>query len=271
MEYGFGQCDILKISDNEIQFVTGKEDYDEGIAQLQNRYHIPLILLTMGKDGSRAYYQDLRVEQKGFQVKAIETTGAGDTLCGCSLGYLLDHDFYHLTKENLEEMLTFANAGAALVTMKKGAIYSMPECEMVLLEVLKALDREREQHPDWYKKNNLLGMMMYTDAFAGTLVGVKEKLDYIESCNVNYLHLMPLLVSPKGRSDGGYAVADFRKVQPELGTMEDLEVLADDCHKRGISVCLDFVMNHTSEDHEWAQRAWRREISPGWMISGNMS
>ena len=82
---------------------------------------------------------------------------------------------------------------------------------------------------------------------------------------------MPLLVSPKGRSDGGYAVADFRKVQPELGTMEDLEVLADDCHKRGISVCLDFVMNHTSEDHEWAQRARRREISPGWMISGNMS
>lgn len=122
-------------------------------------------------------------------------------------------------------------------------------------EVLKTLDREREQHPDWYKKNNLLGMMMYTDAFAGTLVGVKEKLDYIESCNVNYLHLMPLLVSPKGRSDGGYAVADFRRVQPELGTMEDLEVLADDCHKRGISVCLDFVMNHTSEDHEWAQRA----------------
>lgn len=131
MEYGFGQCDILKISDNEIQFVTGKEDYDEGIAELQNRYHIPSILLTMGKDGSRAYYQDLRVEQKGFQVKAIETTGAGDTFCGCSLGYLLDHDFYHLTKENLKEMLTFANAGAALVTMKKGAIYSMPECEMV--------------------------------------------------------------------------------------------------------------------------------------------
>src|SRR5699024_1513114 len=102
---------------------------------------------------------------------------------------------------------------------------------------------------------DLLGMMMYVDAFAGTLKGVEEKLDYIKSCNVNYLHLMPLLESPKGRSDGGYAVADFRKVQPELGTMEDLEHLADRCRKEGISICLDFVMNHTSEDHEWAKRA----------------
>ena len=98
-------------------------------------------------------------------------------------------------------------------------------------------------------------MMMYVDAFAGTLKGVEEKLDYIKSCNVNYLHLMPLLESPKGRSDGGYAVADFRKVQPELGTMEDLEHLADRCRQEGISICLDFVMNHTSEDHEWARRA----------------
>ena len=120
---------------------------------------------------------------------------------------------------------------------------------------LKKLDRRREKDPDWYKRNDLLGMMMYVDAFAGTLKGVEEKLDYIKSCNVNYLHLMPLLESPKGRSDGGYAVADFRKVQPELGTMEDLEHLADRCRQEGISICLDFVMNHTSEDHEWARRA----------------
>ena len=74
-----------------------------------------------------------------------------------------------------------------------------------------------------YKQNDLLGMMMYTNAFAGTLKGVKEKLPYVKSCGVNYLHFMPLLESPKGRDDGGYAVADFRKVKPELGTMEDLE------------------------------------------------
>lgn len=132
MEYGFGKCDILKISDNEIRFVSGKEDYDEGIAYLQETYNIPLILLTMGKDGSRAYYKGMRVERPGFSVKAIETTGAGDTFCGSSLNYLVDHDFENLTEEQLGEMLTFANAAAALVTTKKGAIKAMPVKEEVL-------------------------------------------------------------------------------------------------------------------------------------------
>ena len=132
MEYGFGKCDILKISDNEIQFVSGKEDYDEGIAYLQETYNIPLILLTMGKDGSRDYYKGMRVERPGFSVKAIETTGAGDTFCGSSLNYLVDHDFENLTEEQLGEMLTFANAAAALVTTKKGAIKAMPVKEEVL-------------------------------------------------------------------------------------------------------------------------------------------
>ncbi len=122
-------------------------------------------------------------------------------------------------------------------------------------EALKLMDRAREAHGDWYKGHDLVGMLMYVNAFAGTLQGVREKLGYIEDCGVNYLHLMPLLESPKGRSDGGYAVSDFRKVQPELGTMEELYTLAMDCHERGIAVCLDFVMNHTSEDHEWAKRA----------------
>ncbi len=122
-------------------------------------------------------------------------------------------------------------------------------------EKLRMMDRAREEYPDWYKGHELTGMLMYADAFAGTLKGVREKLDYIIECGVNYLHLMPLLESPKGRNDGGYAVSDFRKVQPELGTMEDLADLADACHEHGIAVCLDFVMNHTSEDHEWARRA----------------
>ena len=89
-------------------------------------------------------------------------------------------------------------------------------------EALRELDRVREADPGWYKGHEMVGMLMYVNAFAGTLRGVEEKLDYIESCGVNYLHLMPLLESPEGRSDGGYAVSDFRKVQPELGTMEDL-------------------------------------------------
>lgn len=120
---------------------------------------------------------------------------------------------------------------------------------------LRDQDAKREADPDWYRRRDLLGMMLYVDAFAGDLNGVRGKLDYIRECGVNYLHLMPLLESPKGRSDGGYAVSDFRRVQPELGTMEDLEALGGACRRAGISLCLDFVMNHTSEDHPWARRA----------------
>ena len=127
---------------------------------------------------------------------------------------------------------------------------------------LRDQDARREADPDWYRRRDLLGMMLYVDAFAGNLKGVKDKLPYLQECGVNYLHLMPLLQSPKGRSDGGYAVSDFRTVQPELGSMEDLEDLADACRRAGISLCLDFVMNHTSEDHAWAQKA--RAGEPGY-------
>ena len=120
---------------------------------------------------------------------------------------------------------------------------------------LKKLDRAREKTPFWYSTNDLVGMMLYVDNFADNLKGLKSRLDYIKESGVNYLHLMPLLKSPKDRGDGGYAVADFRRVQPELGTMKDLEALTAECHKNGISVCLDFVMNHTSEDHAWAKAA----------------
>ncbi len=120
---------------------------------------------------------------------------------------------------------------------------------------LKKLDRQRESTPFWYSTNRLVGMMLYVDNFADNLKGVKSKIDYIKESGVNYLHLMPLLKSPKDRSDGGYAVADFQRVQPELGTMKDLEALTAECHKNDISVCLDFVMNHTSEDHAWAKAA----------------
>ncbi|MDO4331436.1 MAG: alpha-amylase family glycosyl hydrolase [Eubacteriales bacterium] len=120
---------------------------------------------------------------------------------------------------------------------------------------LKNRDERREENPGWFKKNDMLGMMMYIDNFAGNLNGVKEKLPYLRSANVNCIHLMPFLDSPKGRSDGGYAVADFRRVKPELGTMEDLADLADACHKKDMNLCMDFVMNHTSEDHDWAVRA----------------
>ena len=127
IRYGLGFCDILKISDNEIQFITGKEDYDEGVRQLTEEYHIPLVLLTMGADGSRAYYRGMRVECPGFSCDTIETTGAGDTFCGSALNYLVDHGLEELTESDLKEMLTFANAAAAIITTRKGAIRSMPE------------------------------------------------------------------------------------------------------------------------------------------------
>ena len=131
MEYGFGYCDILKISDNEIQFVSGKDDYDEGIQYLLDKYNIPLIFLTLGKDGSRAYYKGMRVEVSGFKVNTIETTGAGDTFCGSAISGVLEKGIDALTAEELTEILTFANAGAALVTTRKGAIRSMPEAKDV--------------------------------------------------------------------------------------------------------------------------------------------
>ena len=124
---------------------------------------------------------------------------------------------------------------------------------------LKTTDAWREEHPDWYKQNDLLGMMLYIDNFAVNMKGVEKKLDYLEKCNVNYVHLMPFLDTTEGKSDGGYAVSDFRKVQEKLGTMEDLDSLTQSCHKRNINVCMDFVMNHTSEDHEWARRARKGE------------
>ena len=120
---------------------------------------------------------------------------------------------------------------------------------------LKNLDRSREAEPGWYRGNDRFGYCLYVKEFAGNLRGVREKLDYLTSLGVNYIHFMPLLDTVDGHSDGGYSVADFRRVKPELGTMKDLEQLTADCHERGISCCLDFVLNHTSIDHEWAKKA----------------
>lgn len=133
IEYGLGKCDILKISDNEVEFLFDTTDYDLGARLLQERYHIPLILITLGPNGSRAYYKDLRVEVAPFlQEHTIETTGAGDTFCASSLNYILEHGLDNLTEENLTELLTFANAAASLITTKKGALKVMPEKEEVL-------------------------------------------------------------------------------------------------------------------------------------------
>lgn len=136
--YGLQFCDILKISDNEIQWLTGEEDYTDGVNWILDRFEIPLILVSMGKEGSRAYYKGKMVEVAPFlQKNTIETTGAGDTFGGCVLHYICEHGLEDLTEDNLKEMLRFANAAAALITTKKGALRVMPskeEVEKVLCE-----------------------------------------------------------------------------------------------------------------------------------------
>ena len=125
--YGMAHCDILKISDNEIQWLTQQENFDAGVRWIRQRFpNIRLLLLSMGKDGSRGYSGDAMAEVKGFSVSAIETTGAGDTFFGGILHHVLAWGLREYTRQELEEMLTFANAAAALVTTRKGALRVMP-------------------------------------------------------------------------------------------------------------------------------------------------
>ena len=133
IEYGMSKCDVLKISDNEVEFMCGTDDYDKGAAMIQEKYNIPLVLVTMGKAGSRAYYKGMIVEVAPFlQENTIETTGAGDTFCASTLNYILEHGLDNLTEENLKELLTFANAAASLITTRKGALRVMPAKQEVL-------------------------------------------------------------------------------------------------------------------------------------------
>lgn len=130
--YGLSKCDILKISDNELEFMTGTADYTRAVEILRQSYNIPLIFVTLGRDGSRAYYRDMIVEAKPFiQENTIETTGAGDTFEGCALNYVLEHGIKDLSEQDLEKLLTFANAGASLITTRKGALKVMPEPEEI--------------------------------------------------------------------------------------------------------------------------------------------
>ena len=132
IEYGLSKCDILKISDNEIEFMTGSTDYDKAVRELMGKYHIKLAFATLGKNGSRAYYGDMQAEFGGFDVDTIETTGAGDTFCGSALNFILEHDINALTENDLKELLAFANAAAAIITTRRGALKVMPEKKEIL-------------------------------------------------------------------------------------------------------------------------------------------
>lgn len=132
VSYGLQYCDILKISDNEIQWFTGEENYDKAVQMLQRQYEIPLVLLSLGKDGSRAYYKNNRVEVPAFlQENTIDTTGAGDTFMGCCLHFVLEKGLQNLCEKDLEDMLRFANAAASIITTRRGALKVMPDIEEV--------------------------------------------------------------------------------------------------------------------------------------------
>ena len=124
---------------------------------------------------------------------------------------------------------------------------------------LKELDKRRENDRHWYLSERMVGGSLYVDLFAGNLRTLREKIPYLKDLGLTYLHLMPLFDSPKGNSDGGYAVSDYRTVDPKFGSMEDLRELASALRDVGISLVLDFVFNHTSDEHKWAIRAQENE------------
>ena len=132
ISYGLSRCDILKISDNEVEFMTGETDYKKGAEILREKYGIPLMFVTLGPNGSMAFYKDLFVTADPFlQETTIETTGAGDTFTACVLNGVLEYGLEGLNEQRLKEMLTFANAGASLITTRRGALKVMAEREEI--------------------------------------------------------------------------------------------------------------------------------------------
>ncbi|MGF6952322.1 fructokinase [Neobacillus sp. B4I6] len=133
IQFGLTQCDVVKLSEEELEFITNIKDIEEAVSYLRSQYSIPLILITMGAGGSLGFYKNLQVERPAFlQEHTIETTGAGDTFFGSIINYVLEYGVENLSEANLAEMLTFANAAASLITTKKGALRVMPEKQEVL-------------------------------------------------------------------------------------------------------------------------------------------
>ncbi|ALP53920.1 amylosucrase [Candidatus Tenderia electrophaga] len=137
----------------------------------------------------------------------------------------------------------------------EGILASATEMWLARPDELKALDALREADPHWYHSNRMVGAMCYVDLLAGDLQGLRERIPYLSELGITYLHLMPLFKAPEGDNDGGYAVSSYREVEPRLGTMDDLAALATELRHHGISLVVDFVFNHTSDEHDWAQRA----------------
>jgi len=146
-------------------------------------------------------------------------------------------------------------AGTDVAALLRDLVDVVVEAAAARPPSLRALDRRREVDPGWFQRSRMIGYACYADRFAGSLAGISDRLDYLAELGVTYLHIMPVLAPRAGENDGGYAVADYRAVDPRLGTMADLQALAGDLHRRGMALCIDLVLNHTAREHEWAARA----------------
>lgn len=133
IDYGLSQCDAVKIADNELEFITNETSVEKAVDLIREKYDIPFICVTLGRDGCIVYYKNIEIRQEAYlQEKTIETTGAGDAFCGCMIDFLLKHRIESLTQIQICEFAKFANAAASIVTTKKGALMSMPEKKQIL-------------------------------------------------------------------------------------------------------------------------------------------
>lgn len=177
---------------------------------------------------------------------------AGRVLLGrCADGELLQTRWDRWGRDLIEGLAPIYDLDTVLPRVVDGIIAAHEQRK----PALRQRDLERSYQPDWYQLPSMVGYAMYTDRFAGDLNGVRANIDYLNDLGITYLHLMPLLKPRTGPNDGGYAVASYREVKPELGTMDDLVGLADELHGNGISLTLDLVLNHVADQHDWAVRA----------------
>lgn len=173
--------------------------------------------------------------------------------------YKKDKIFYDRLMENIREIkqeyYTLYKNNGEIDIYFEALVNQMYESYSARKRELKQLDLEREINPQWFLSERMVGMMLYVDLFAEDLEGLRGKIPYLKGLGINYVHLMPLLKMPKEKNDGGYAVSSYTTIDERFGTMEEFEDLVDEFRKNDMSVCLDFVINHTSNEHTWAQRA----------------
>ncbi|MCJ1485731.1 hypothetical protein MMC06_005906 [Schaereria dolodes] len=199
----------------------------------------------------------LSIDQQARATKAYISQQLGKS--PSSTGILADEDFIHRLNTNF---ITIYAIFAELYGYRNDCLDQLVKLVTLMGESwkdrpsdLKVLDKERESNSGWYLSNDMLGGVCYVDRYAGNLEGIRAKIPYFKELGLTYLHLMPLFLAPEPLSDGGYAVSSYRHVKPELGNMEQLRFLAKELRKNGISLVVDFVFNHTSNEHMWAKKA----------------